>query len=56
MITRKHIIFYGYVQGVGFRWRAKHTADLHGAVHKAWKGLRSESERKHPRAISVLRL
>ena len=23
MITRKHIIFYGYVQGVGFRWRAR---------------------------------
>ena len=23
---RRHIIFYGYVQGVGFRWKAKHTA------------------------------
>ena len=24
--VRKHIIFYGYVQGVGFRWKASHTA------------------------------
>jgi len=23
---RRHIVFYGYVQGVGFRWKAKHTA------------------------------
>ena len=23
---RRHIIFYGYVQGVGFRWKASHTA------------------------------
>ena len=27
---RKHIIFYGYVQGVGFRWKAKHTAQRYG--------------------------
>ena len=24
--VRKHIIFYGYVQGVGFRWRASSSA------------------------------
>ena len=24
--VRRHIIFYGYVQGVGFRWKAKNTA------------------------------
>lgn len=23
---RKHFLFYGSVQGVGFRWRASHTA------------------------------
>lgn len=23
---RRHMIFYGYVQGVGFRWKASHTA------------------------------
>ena len=41
MITRKHIIFYGYVQGVGFRWRARHAADLYGCtgwVHNKWNG------------------
>ena len=32
MITRKHIIFHGSVQGVGFRWRARHAADLHGCT------------------------
>lgn len=24
--VRKHFIFHGYVQGVGFRWKASHTA------------------------------
>lgn len=27
---RRHIIFYGYVQGVGFRWRASHAAQRFG--------------------------
>ena len=26
-MVRKHIIFYGSVQGVGFRWRAKNAAE-----------------------------
>ncbi|MBR4224554.1 MAG: acylphosphatase [Oscillospiraceae bacterium] len=30
MIIRKHIIFTGYVQGVGFRWRAAKAASLYG--------------------------
>ena len=41
MITRKHIIFYGYVQGVGFRWRARNAAELYGCtgwVHNKWNG------------------
>ena len=41
MITRKHIIFHGCVQGVGFRWRARHAADLYGCtgwVHNEWDG------------------
>ena len=29
---RRHYIFYGYVQGVGFRWRAKHLAALHSVT------------------------
>ena len=31
-MTRKHITFYGWVQGVGFRWRARHAADLYGCT------------------------
>jgi acylphosphatase len=27
---RRHIIFYGYVQGVGFRWRAVSAARQYG--------------------------
>ena len=41
MMTRKHIIFHGSVQGVGFRWRARHAADLYGCtgwVHNKWDG------------------
>ena len=31
-MIRKHIIFYGWVQGVGFRYRATHAAALYGAT------------------------
>ena len=31
-IIRKHIIFYGSVQRVGFRYRARHTANLYGCT------------------------
>ncbi|MBR1823152.1 MAG: acylphosphatase [Ruminococcus sp.] len=27
---RRHIIFYGYVQGVGFRWKARNSASRLG--------------------------
>ncbi len=40
-IIRKHIIFYGQVQGVGFRYRAKHAAALYsctGWVRNEWDG------------------
>ena len=40
-IVRKHIIFHGYVQGVGFRYRARHAADLYGStgwVRNEWDG------------------
>ena len=29
-ILRKHIVFYGWVQGVGFRYRARHAAEYYG--------------------------
>ena len=41
MTTRKRIVFTGYVQGVGFRWRARHAADLYGCtgwVRNDWNG------------------
>ena len=31
-IIRKHITFYGWVQGVGFRYRARHAAEHFGAT------------------------
>ena len=40
-MIRKHIVFYGYVQGVGFRYRARHAADLYGCtgwVENEWDG------------------
>ena len=40
-MTRKHITFYGWVQGVGFRYRACHAADLYGCtgwVKNEWDG------------------
>ena len=40
-MIRKHIVFYGSVQGVGFRYRARHAAELYrctGWVHNEWDG------------------
>lgn len=40
-MVRKHINFYGSVQGVGFRWRAKNAADHYsctGWVRNEWDG------------------
>ena len=39
--VRKHITFYGWVQGVGFRYRAHHAAQLYGCtgwVRNEWDG------------------
>ena len=40
-MIRKRIVFYGFVQGVGFRWRARHAAQLYnctGWVRNEWDG------------------
>ena len=40
-MIRKHIIFSGHVQGVGFRWRAKKAAEMYGVtgwVRNDWNG------------------
>ncbi len=31
-MIRRHMIFYGWVQGVGFRYRARHAAELYGCT------------------------
>ena len=31
-VIRKHIVFTGSLQGVGFRHRARHTAELYGCT------------------------
>ena len=40
-MIRKHIIFTGWVQGVGFRWRARQAAEMYGCtgwVRNEWDG------------------
>lgn len=40
-MVRKHITFYGWIQGVGFRYRARHAADIVGAtgwMHNRYDG------------------
>ena len=40
-MVRKYFRFTGWVQGVGFRWRAKHAANMVGAtgwVHNEYDG------------------
>ena len=40
-MIRRHIIFHGCVQGVGFRWRARNAANLYGCtgwVRNDWDG------------------
>ena len=40
-MIRRHMTFYGWVQGVGFRYRARHAAELYGCtgwVRNEWDG------------------
>ena len=40
-MVRRHITFCGWVQGVGFRYRARHAAELYGCTgwaHNEWDG------------------
>ena len=40
-VIRRHITFYGWVQGVGFRYRARRAAELYGCtgwVRNEWDG------------------
>ena len=40
-MIRRHLVFRGWVQGVGFRYRARHAAGLYGCtgwVRNEWDG------------------
>ncbi len=40
-MIRKHLVFYGWVQGVGFRYRARHAAEAFGCtgwIRNEWDG------------------
>ena len=40
-MIRSHIVFQGWVQGIGFRYRARHAADLYsctGWCRNEWDG------------------
>ena len=40
-MIRRHITFYGWVQGVGFRYRARHATELYGCTgwcRNEWDG------------------
>ncbi len=40
-MIRRHITFYGWVQGVGFRYRARHAAEMYsctGWCRNEWEG------------------
>ena len=40
-MIRRHFVFHGWVQGVGFRYRARHAAHLYGCtgwVRNEWDG------------------
>ena len=40
-MVRRHIVFRGWVQGVGFRYRARHAASLYGCTgwgRNEWDG------------------
>ena len=58
-IIRRRYRFYGYVQGVGFRWRAREAATLYectGWVHNEWDGSVSmEIQGKEPQIDKVIR-
>ena len=40
-MIRRHIVFYGWVQGVGFRYRARHASEMFGCTgwcRNEWDG------------------
>ena len=53
-MIRRHIIYTGWVQGVGFRYRARHAASLYdctGWVRNEWDGSVTMEIQGEPEAI-----
>lgn len=53
-MIRRHINFTGWVQGVGFRYRARHAASLYGCtgwVRNEWNGSVTMEIQGEPEAI-----
>ena len=53
-MIRRHISFTGWVQGVGFRYRARHAASLYictGWVRNEWDGSVTMEIQGEPEAI-----
>ena len=53
-MIRRHISFTGWVQGVGFRYRARHAASLYGCtgwVRNEWDGSVTMEIQGGPEAI-----
>ena len=53
-MIRKHIVFYGSVQGVGFRWRARNAAEhfsCTGWAKNEWNGTVSMEIQGHEEDI-----
>ena len=53
-MIRRHIIFTGWVQGVGFRYRARHAASLYGRTgggRNEWDGSVTMEIQGEPEAI-----
>ena len=58
-MIRRHITFTGWVQGVGFRYRARHAAELYGCtgwVRNEWDGsVIMEIQGEKPQIDQVIR-
>ena len=56
-MIRRHITFTGWVQGVGFRYRARHAASLYGCtgwVRNEWDGSVTMEIQGEPEAIDQI--
>ena len=56
-VIRRHYVFYGDVQGVGFRYHSKHAASMYGVtgwVHNCYDGTVEMEAQADRRAIDMM--